>query len=147
MKIEETLITIKNSLLNSINELPIEKRFCVEIAKTTDYKNLNVNGTLFLVYRGESYGKNIYNNKSIITLPRNITLTVLGVFKSSCTESVLFYIDFVIASLSGIQLMESQENKCIIPLSAEQLEDENIYNRSFSITFNVPVKLKVIGDK
>lgn len=147
MSIEETLITMKNSLLKSISELPIEKRFSVEIAKTTDYKNLNVNGTLFLVYRGESYGKNIFNNKNIITLPRNIIVTALGVFKSSCTETVLFYIDFVISSLSGLKLIESQENECIIPISAEQLDDDNIYNRNFAITFNVPVKLKVIGDK
>ncbi len=138
------LALIKTNLLNEINQLE-NKKLRVLINENESIENININGTLFITYKGEKLSENLYKSNLIYSVKRNVFIEIIGVIKEENKANFNDYIDFVLFKVSGLKTASGLGSNYVLPLSTEILKQDEYGNLRFIINFIAPCDLNFTG--
>lgn len=138
------LALIKANLLNAINQLE-NKKLRVLISENESIENININGTLFIAYKGEKLSENLIKSNFIYSVKRNVIIEIIGVIKEENKANFNDYIDFVLFTLSGLKTASGLGSNYVLPLATEILTLDEYGNYRFVINFIAPCDLNFKG--
>jgi hypothetical protein len=138
------LALIKTNLLNEINQLE-NKKLRVLINENESIENININGTLFITYKGEKLSENLYKSNLIYSVKRKVFIEIIGVIKEENKANFNDYIDFVLFKVSGLKTASGLGSNYVLPLSTEILKQDEYGNLRFIINFIAPCDLNFTG--
>ncbi len=138
------LALIKTNLLNEINQLE-NKKLRVLINENESIENININGTLFITYKGEKLSENLYKSNLIYSVKRKVFIEIIGVIKEENKANFNDYIDFVLFKVSGLKTASGLGSNYVLPLSTEIFKQDEYGNLRFIINFIAPCDLNFTG--
>lgn len=138
------LALIKTNLLNEINQLE-NKKLRVLINENESIENININGTLFITYKGEKLSENLYKSNLIYFVKRKVFIEIIGVIKEENKANFNDYIDFVLFKVSGLKTASGLGSNYVLPLSTEIFKQDEYGNLRFIINFIAPCDLNFTG--
>jgi hypothetical protein len=144
ISINGLLALIKTNLLNEINQLE-NKKLRVLINENESIENININGTLFITYKGEKLSENLYKSNLIYSVKRKVFIEIIGVIKEENKANFNDYIDFVLFKVSGLKTASGLGSNYVLPLSTEILKQDEYGNLRFIINFIAPCDLNFTG--
>ncbi len=138
------LTKIKLKLNSAFSAYENDFKLKVEINDKTE--TANVNGALFITYKGEKVSENLTKNNKLFFLKRYINIEILGVIKENNKTKLNDYIDLILNEISGLKTADGLGINYIMPSSISVIEQDEYENYRFKVNVISPIDFNFNGE-